>query len=143
MPPWWLTLCVPAGVAVGLAGVRLMSADARWWFGYALVWLGFGSLPVQLLIFWRWRLLRFRAMRVDGSRSYFTRQDLDEIHRTNPTLSEELMRLNPELEEWWMTADFPPWPLRRIVLRRVTIRIPWLHCVLLASHAAILPMVPG
>jgi hypothetical protein len=30
----------------------------------------------------------------------------------NETLFQELTRLNPELEEWWMTADFAPLMLR-------------------------------
>jgi len=91
-----------------------MSPAIRWEAGYSLACIGFGSVVVALLFWWRWHLIHFRALRRDGSVVYLTRQDLDAIHARNPDLYRELTVLNADLEMWHMTADFPPWALRQL-----------------------------
>ena len=115
MPPWWLLLGIPIGFSIGLAGLGLMAPEVRWLVGWALTWIGFGSIPVLLLFLWRWKLTYLRVLRRDGSVMYLSRKDAWVIMQSNDPLFKELATLNPDLEErQMMDPEFPPFILRGV-----------------------------
>lgn len=109
-------LGVPVGVSIGLAGLALMSPEeTRWWIGYALAWIGFGSVPVLMLLFYYSKVTCYRVLRRDGVAIYLSRRDIWAIARSNAELLAELKTLNPDLEEaWMMDPEFPPFLLRSV-----------------------------
>ena len=92
-----------------------MAPEVRWLVGWALTWIGFGSIPVLLLFLWRWKLTYLRVLRRDGSVMYLSRKDAWVIMQSNDPLFKELATLNPDLEErQMMDPEFPPFILRGV-----------------------------
>ena len=104
-----------------------MTDAAKFFVGWCLAVSGFGSCAITLLFYARWYLMTFSCRLPEGGSRRVSGTEIQSLVGVNNDRYLELFDLNPGLEEWFMmTPQFPPFWLRRIVLRRVTIRVPWL-----------------